>query len=87
MGHTSAETIKRYREENLQNLLNEAFFEAQFRNHLILIKAKVCGYGEDQRTNFFATRVMTHSFKEENRELLKRLEIYSKIPDYQADGS
>ena len=52
----------------------------------MLVKAKVSGFGEEQRMQFFATRILPHSFKEENRELLKRLVVYSKIPDYAGES-
>lgn len=36
----SAETMKRFKDENMISSVNEAFFESQFKNYQILVKAK-----------------------------------------------
>eukprot|EP00347_Sterkiella_histriomuscorum_P003463 403364199 len=76
------EVIRRIKEEEQEEQLNDIFIDAQFKPYQILIKAKQSNYGQDSsRTSFFATKIQQFSYQTENKEILRRLELYNHIPD------
>ncbi|CDW80181.1 replication protein a 70 kda dna-binding subunit-like [Stylonychia lemnae] len=75
----TADAINNLQRENRHDLVNEAFFDAQFKNYQIQIKAKRNRKGENSRLSYYATKILNHSFNQENLELLKRLDIYGKL--------
>ena len=91
MGAITAAEIKQLREDGNTQAVCDAFFDAQFQHHQIMVKARVnqpstTGYDNGaERIQFFAGKVLPHSFSEENRELLRRLEIYKTISQVQAE--
>ncbi|TNV82843.1 hypothetical protein FGO68_gene14201 [Halteria grandinella] len=88
MGHITPGEIKDMREKGQLNQISEAFFDAQFRNHQILVKARInqVGYGHEpqgsERIQFFAARLFPHGYGLENKELLRRMEIYKSINQF-----
>ncbi|CDW72882.1 replication protein a 70 kda dna-binding [Stylonychia lemnae] len=77
-----AEQIKKLKDEQNQSQLNEIFFDAQFRYYQILVKAKqISNQNDEQRNTYFASKVVPHSFHTENKEILRRLALYSQIAD------
>eukprot|EP00347_Sterkiella_histriomuscorum_P004608 403359819 len=86
----SANEIKRLKDENQHTQISDQFFDSQFKNYQILIKAKQSAVpnqngsnvsDDNNRTSFYASKILNHSFPSENRELLKRLQLYRSIRD------
>jgi hypothetical protein len=76
----SPEEMKILKDENNMTRINDIFYDAHFKYYQILVKAQIKNYGDEQKVSLYAFRVNPHYWKNENTQLLKRLELYQNIP-------
>ncbi len=85
MGNRTADQIMKLKEEGENILLQEAFNESLFKFFQFTIKATSRVFNDEHRLNLACIKVAPlTSFEKENRQLLRRLELYSNIPDLAA---
>ena len=72
--------MKVLKDENNMTKINDVFYNAHFKYYQILVKAQVKNYGDESKINLYAFRCNEHTWKNENSQLLRRLELYQNIP-------
>lgn len=72
--------MKALKDQNNLTEINNIFYDAHFKYYSILVKAQIKNYGDEQKISLFAFRVNEHNWKNENSQLLKRLDLYQNVP-------
>lgn len=82
MGGKTAEQIMKWREQGENVLVQDAFFESQFRFFNFTVKVTSRIFQDEQKLNFACIKATPlSSFAFTNKSLVKRLELYQSIPD------
>ena len=77
MNGMSAPDFKSFRDENDPELVKQYVHSCLFKRHQVLIKPHHNQYaGNESRVQYFAAKVFPFSVDEENKLLMRRLEIY-----------
>jgi hypothetical protein len=82
MGDVSASEFRKIKNQEDQEALNAIFTDALFRPYQFNIKVNLRTYNEETKMNFACLKAFpVESWSRENRQLLRRLEIYQNIPE------
>ena len=82
MRGVDAQQLVAMRETNDTEEVQKVFYNAMFKLHRVTVKCQynVLNNGEE-RVNFTAIRLGQYRWSDHNRELLKRLHLFSGMPD------
>lgn len=79
MRGVSAARVKELREAGELDQLSQLFYEAQWQHYTFTVQSKFRQFNDDMRLNFACIRATPNSFAAENRQLVKRLQLYEKM--------
>jgi len=75
----SAEAFRTFKEQESEATVQKHFDDLLFKSFNIMVKGKYSYFNGENRMKYFAAKVFPHSVVNENKALLSRLDMYSKM--------